>query len=77
MSRSTDCLRLPSVSRTITGSPKGIERAVVGPELSDYTGIRIIGTGLRRVTVIPIPLLDYLNVLLKISMAGVCVPEAV
>ena len=63
--------------RTMTGSPKGIERTVVGPELSDCTGIRIISTGLPRVTVMPIPLLDFLNVMLKVLMAGVWEPEAV
>jgi len=61
----------------MTGSPKSIERTVVGPELPDYTGIRIICTYLPRVTVMPIPLLDYLNVLLTDLMARVWVPEAV
>jgi hypothetical protein len=57
----------------MTGSPKDIERTVDGSELSDYTGIRIICTGLPRVSVMPLPLLDYLNVLLKVLMAGICV----
>jgi hypothetical protein len=61
----------------MTGSPKDIESAVVGPELSYHIGMRIIGTELPRVTVMPIPLLDYLSVLLKALMAGVWVPEAV
>jgi hypothetical protein len=61
----------------MTGLPKGVEKTGVGPKLSDYTGMRIIGTGLPRVTVMPIPLLDYLNLLLKVLMAGVCVPETV
>lgn len=60
----------------MTSSPKGTERTVVGSELPDYTGIRIIGTGLPRVTQMPIPLLDYSNVLLKVLIAGVWVPEA-
>jgi hypothetical protein len=38
MSQFTDCLRLPPVILTMTGSPKSIERTVAGPELSDYTG---------------------------------------
>jgi len=61
----------------MAGSPKGIERAVVGPELSNHIGIRIIDTGLPRVTVMSIPQLDYLSGLLKVLMAGVWVPEAV
>jgi len=67
MNQSTDGLRLPPDIRTMTGTPKGIERSVVGPEMAHYTGIQIIGTGLPRVTVMPIPLLDYLNMLLSFN----------
>lgn len=61
----------------MTDLSKGIVKTVVGPELSDYTGIRIIGIGLPRVTVMPIPLPDYLNLLLKVLMVGFWVPERV